>query len=58
MFSIFSAGFSTRDEITEISGRGVGLDVAVAKIKELGGNFYIESTPEEGTEFWMEIPVD
>lgn len=55
---IFSAGFSTRDEITEISGRGVGLDVAVAKIKELGGNFYIESTPEEGTEFWMEIPVD
>lgn len=55
---ILSAGFTTRDEITEISGRGVGLDAVIDKVRELGGQFYIESVPGEGTEFWMEIPVD
>ncbi len=55
---ILNAGFTTRDEITEISGRGVGLDAVIGKVKELGGSFHIESVPGEGTEFWMEIPID
>lgn len=52
------AGFSTRDEVTELSGRGVGMDVAANKVAELGGNLRIESILGEGTEIIMEIPID
>lgn len=55
---ITDAGFSTRDEVTEISGRGVGMDVVATKVRELCGNLRIESILGEGTAIIIEIPVD
>ena len=49
-------GFSTKDEVTETSGRGVGLDVAATVVKELGGRIRIESRMGKGTEVIMELP--
>lgn len=51
-------GFSTRDEVTELSGRGVGMDVALNRVKELGGSLRIESTLGEGTRISAVFPVD
>jgi len=53
---IFLPGFSTRDEATEYSGRGVGLDVVKTNIKSLGGNLKVESKQREGTAFQISIP--
>ncbi len=52
---ILGAGFSTRSEVSNISGRGVGMDVVRARISELRGLVEIESTPGEGT--WIRIMV-
>jgi signal transduction histidine kinase/CheY-specific phosphatase CheX len=54
---LFTPGFSTKDEVTEISGRGVGLDVVWATVQELQGSVRIDSRPGWGTEVIMEIPV-
>ncbi len=48
---IFSPGFSTRADITEISGRGVGLDVVRANVERLKGNIEVEFTPGKGCLF-------
>ncbi|MDO8834715.1 MAG: chemotaxis protein CheA, partial [Vicinamibacterales bacterium] len=48
---IFRAGFSTADKVTEISGRGVGMDVVRRNIEALRGRVEIESTPGRGTTF-------
>ena len=48
---IFVAGFSTRTAVTEISGRGVGMDVVRANIEKLKGSIRIESTPGQGCTF-------
>ncbi len=48
---IFAAGFSTRTTITEISGRGVGLDVARTNIEKIKGTVRIESLPDQGCTF-------
>jgi two-component system, chemotaxis family, sensor kinase CheA len=48
---IFTPGFSTRTEITEISGRGIGLDVVRANIERLKGTIEIESVPHKGCKF-------
>jgi len=50
-------GFSTQKEVTEISGRGVGLDVAKNKAESLGGSILIESQPDKGTKIIMRLPV-
>ncbi|NBD22448.1 chemotaxis protein CheA [Paenibacillus glycinis] len=54
---IFAAGFSTADKISDISGRGVGLDVVRSKIESLGGHVSVESTPGKGTKFSIQLPL-
>ena len=53
---IMDAGFSTAQSLTQISGRGVGMDVVVSEIKALGGTISIDSTQGVGTEFTIRIP--
>ncbi len=53
---ILHAGFSTAQKLTQISGRGVGMDVVVSEIKALGGSVTIDSTLGVGTEFTIRIP--
>lgn len=54
---LFSSGFSTSDEITDVSGRGVGLDVVKNKIESLGGNVAVDSVLGEGTIFSIQLPL-
>ena len=49
-------GFSTKEEITEYSGRGVGMDVVVSNLQEIGGTLEIESVEGKGTKMRMYIP--
>ncbi|WP_295802548.1 Hpt domain-containing protein [uncultured Microbulbifer sp.] len=53
---ILQAGFSTADKVTQISGRGVGMDVVSAEIKQIGGSVAISSQLGEGTEFVVRLP--
>lgn len=53
---IFEPGFSTRDVVSEISGRGVGMDVVNTVVKGLGGNLAIESKQGSGTKFTVRLP--
>lgn len=50
-------GFSTADEATKVSGRGVGMDVVRGKIEYLGGSLAIRSKLGEGTEFVLSLPL-
>ncbi len=50
-------GFSTAAEVTNVSGRGVGIDVAMTKIRALGGSIEIRTEPGKGTSFVMRLPV-
>jgi two-component system, chemotaxis family, sensor kinase CheA len=54
---IMSSGFSTADKISDISGRGVGLDVVKTKIESLGGIISIDSTPGQGSTFRIQLPL-
>jgi chemotaxis protein histidine kinase CheA len=54
---LFQPGFSTRDEVTSTSGRGVGLDVVRTAVEDLGGTIEIESKLGIGTSFVMTLPV-
>ena len=54
---LFAPGFSTADKISDISGRGVGLDVVKSKIESLGGQVSIQSKPGEGTKFSVQLPL-
>ncbi|MBS4539868.1 chemotaxis protein CheA [Clostridium sp. D2Q-11] len=54
---LFMPGFSTADEITDISGRGVGLDVVKSKINSIGGIVEVETKKEEYTKFTIRIPL-
>ncbi len=53
---IMQPGFSTADKVTQISGRGVGMDVVVNELKELSGNLEIQSREGKGTTFVVRIP--
>ena len=53
---ILQTGFSTAAEVTQISGRGVGLDVVNSEVKQLGGSLHIESTAGLGTLFTVRLP--
>ena len=55
---IFRNGFSTRAEVSEVSGRGVGLDVVRSQIQELQGRVEVESTKGQGTRFILSLPAD
>src|SRR5437773_2803149 len=50
-------GFSTAEAVTSVSGRGVGIDVAVTRIRVLGGSIEIRSVEGKGTTFVMRLPV-
>jgi two-component system chemotaxis sensor kinase CheA len=50
-------GFSTADAVTSVSGRGVGIDVAMTRIRALGGSIDVRSEEEKGTTFVMRLPV-
>ena len=54
---LFLPGFSTRHEVSETSGRGVGLDVVRANVAALGGLVALESTPGEGTLVSLTLPI-
>ncbi|MEZ5457029.1 MAG: chemotaxis protein CheA [Lysobacteraceae bacterium] len=54
---IFLPGFSTKDQATEVSGRGVGMDVVKSKLAELNGQVLIESKRREGTRFIIQVPL-
>ena len=53
---ILQAGFSTVESVTQISGRGVGMDVVAAEIKQLGGSMTIDSKAGVGTQFVVRLP--
>jgi two-component system, chemotaxis family, sensor kinase CheA len=54
---IFEAGFSTADKVTNISGRGVGLDVVRRKIQKLNGSVTVTSKPGKGSKFTIKLPL-
>ncbi len=54
---IFAAGFSTAEKISDISGRGVGLDVVKSKITALGGNVTLHSSFGHGSRFSVQLPL-
>ncbi|SHH11361.1 chemotaxis protein CheA [Halobaculum gomorrense] len=54
---VFHPGFSTNDEVTDVSGRGVGMDVVRTTVKDLDGSVTLDSTPGEGTRFEIKLPV-
>ncbi|MBQ6446274.1 chemotaxis protein CheA [Cytobacillus oceanisediminis] len=54
---IFASGFSTADQISDISGRGVGLDVVKNTIESLGGSITIESVEGKGSLFSIQLPL-
>ena len=53
---LFLDGLSTRDEITDISGRGVGMSAVAATVEELGGHIEVKTEPGEGTRFIFDFP--
>lgn len=54
---LFLPGFSTRDQVTEISGRGVGLDVVQSMVKSVGGSVRIATQPGRQTVFTLQLPI-
>ena len=54
---IFSAGLSTADKVSDISGRGVGMDVVMNNIHTIGGNIKVKTKIDEGTTFIISIPL-
>ena len=54
---IFRPGFSTAAEVTELAGRGVGLDVVRAEVNAMGGRIETASTPGQGTSFKLVLPL-
>jgi two-component system chemotaxis sensor kinase CheA len=54
---ILASGFSTAEKVSDISGRGVGLDVVKTKIESLGGSISIESEPGKGSIFRIQLPL-
>jgi len=55
---IFRPGFSTRSDVTDTSGRGVGLDAVRASVEALQGRIEVASTPGQGTRFMLTLPTD
>lgn len=53
---IFTPGLSIRDEVSEVSGRGVGLDVVRKEVERQGGRIFLESTVGKGASFRIELP--
>jgi two-component system chemotaxis sensor kinase CheA len=54
---IFRAGFSTANAVSNLAGRGVGLDVVASVVQSLGGTIDVRSLPGKGTSFILDLPV-
>src|SRR5690625_2757820 len=54
---ILASGFSTNEEVSDVSGRGVGLDVVKNTIESLGGNITIDSQEGQGSVFSIQLPL-
>lgn len=54
---IFSSGFSTAQQVTEISGRGVGMSMVKDSVEAIGGQILIDSRPGQGATFTLELPI-
>lgn len=54
---IFAPGFSTADAVTDISGRGVGMDVVMRNVQSIGGRVHIQSEQGKGTQITVSLPL-
>jgi two-component system chemotaxis sensor kinase CheA len=54
---IFAPGFSTVTEVSDLSGRGVGMDVVLSNIKKIGGSVHVRSNPGRGTRMTLRLPL-
>ncbi|MDD3804113.1 MAG: chemotaxis protein CheA [bacterium] len=54
---ITQSGFSTKDEVSDVSGRGVGVDAVKSVLKQMGGSFEISSEKDRGTTFTLKVPL-
>jgi two-component system chemotaxis sensor kinase CheA len=54
---IFQSGFSTAEQVTEVSGRGVGMDIVRSNLQKLGGVIELESTVGVGSKFTLRLPL-
>jgi two-component system chemotaxis sensor kinase CheA len=54
---VFRPGFSTAEQVTEVSGRGVGMDVVQSVVHRLKGSIHIETHPGQGTTFRLKLPL-
>src|SRR6056297_3504617 len=54
---IFHTGFSTAYELSELAGRGVGMDVVSSEVRQIGGRISVDSTPGKGARFTLRIPL-
>jgi len=54
---ILESGFSTAEKVTQLSGRGVGMDVVNSEVKQLGGNLQIDTVEGKGTKFTVRLPL-
>jgi len=57
LFFVFYPGFSTKEVASDISGRGVGLDVVAAQLRKIKGDIRISSKPDKGTSFSIRVPL-
>ncbi len=55
---IFKPGFSTSDKVTEISGRGIGMNVVRENLRRIGGSIDVETKENKGTSFIMRVPLN
>jgi chemotaxis protein histidine kinase CheA len=55
---VFYPGLSTRAEVSEVSGRGIGLDVVLGEVRHLDGSIDVQTTPAQGTRFTIQIPME
>ena len=53
---VFHKGFSTAGSVSQISGRGVGMDIVLTELQEMGGDIQIDSVPGRGTSFHIRVP--
>lgn len=54
---VFLPGFTSKDEVTDVSGRGVGLDVVKTRLQQIGGEVTVTSAPGEGSTFELKVPL-
>ncbi len=54
---IFRSGFTTAEQVSELSGRGIGMDVVANEVRQIGGSVSVQSEPGQGAQFIIRIPL-